>query len=121
MDFKVMNKLFVYGTLKKQHSRNHVLGAAEFLGEIKTLPKYTMVNLGSFPGVLDCGSNVISGELYIVEEKLLELCDLIEGHPNFYTRKPIFLDKNTSAWAYFLEIEKYKDFPKVIDGSWKII
>lgn len=121
MDFKIMNKLFVYGTLKKQHSRNHVLGAAEFLGEIKTIPKYTMINLGSFPGVLEYGNDVLSGELYIVEENLLELCDLIEGHPNFYTRKPIFLEKNTNAWAYFLDYERYKEYPKVMEGNWKIV
>ena len=82
-----MNKLFVYGTLKKQYSRNDILSAASFIKEIKSLPRYTMIDLGAFPGILDSGINVIYGELYEVDDSTLEMCDLIEGHPNFYKRK----------------------------------
>ena len=75
-----MNKLFVYGTLKKQHSRNNILGATSFIREIKTLPNYTMIDLGAFPGILDLGTNVIYGELYEVDKSTLEVCDLIESN-----------------------------------------
>ena len=82
-----MNKLFVYGTLKKQHSRNNILGAASFIKEIKSLPCYTMIDLGAFPGILESGINVIYCELCEVDDSILKMCDLIEGHPNIYTRK----------------------------------
>ena len=92
-----MNKLFVYGTLKKQHSRNNILGADSFIREIKTLPNYTMIDLGAFPGILDLGANVIYGELYEVDNSVLGMCDLIEGHPNFYKRKLVKLEKGIKA------------------------
>ena len=97
-----MNKLFVYGTLKKQHSRNNNLGAASFMREIKTLPNYTMIDLDAFPGILDSGIDVIYGELYEVDDSTLEMCDLIEGHPNFYERNFIKLefDINTLITPY---------------------
>ena len=119
MDFKVMNKLFVYGTLKRQYSRNSILGAASFIKVIKTLPNYTMVDLGAFPGILDLGTNAIYGELYEVDDSTLKVCDLIEGHPNFYSRKFIKLEFDINAEAYFLPQSKYKDYPEIKSGLWK--
>ena len=118
MDFKIMNKLFVYGTLKKKHSRNSVLSASTFLGEMKTVPKYTMIDLGAFPGIFETGNTNIYGELYLVEDSLLELCDLIEGHPDFYERKKIILSNKTKAWSYFLEKDKYIDHTVIKEGIW---
>jgi gamma-glutamylcyclotransferase (GGCT)/AIG2-like uncharacterized protein YtfP len=112
-----MHKLFVYGTLKKQHSRSHILSAGEYLGEVKTLPKYTMVDLGSFPGLLEIGDNVVYGELYQVDNELLGICDEIEGHPNFYFRKSISLSNKIDVWAYFLD-EKYIDYKIIKNGVW---
>ena len=114
-----MNKLFVYGTLKKQHSRNNILGAASFIKEIKSLPCYTMIDLGAFPGILDSGNNVIYGELYEVDDSILEMCDLIEGHPNFYKRKIVKLDKGMKAEAYFLPKSQYNTYPVIESGLWK--
>ena len=82
MDFKVMNKLFVYGTLKRQYSRNSILGAASFIKETQTLPLYTMIDLGAFPGILDSGRSVIYGEVYEVDNSVLEMCDLIDNSPD---------------------------------------
>ena len=119
MEFKIMNKLFVYGTLKKQYSRNDILSAASFIKEIKSLPRYTMIDLGAFPGILDSGINVIYGELYEVDDSILEMCDLIEGHPNFYSRQFIKLEFDINAEAYFLPQSKYKDYPEIKSGLWK--
>ena len=113
-----MNKLFVYGTLKKQHSRNNILGAASFIREIKTLPNYTMIDLGAFPGILDLGTNVIYGELYEVDDSTLEVCDLIEGHPNFYKRIEIELNNNATAWCYVLDHAKYENPLVISSGKW---
>jgi gamma-glutamylcyclotransferase (GGCT)/AIG2-like uncharacterized protein YtfP len=114
-----MNKLFVYGTLKKQYSRNDILSAASFIKEIKSLPRYTMIDLGPFPGILDSGINVIYGELYEVDDSILKMCDLIEGHPNFYSRQFIKLEFDINAEAYFLPQSKYKDYPEIKSGLWK--
>jgi len=44
---------------------------------------------------------------------------LIEGHPSFYIRKKIKLLNNENAWSYFLDFEKYKNYPKIKSGLWK--
>jgi gamma-glutamylaminecyclotransferase len=119
MDFKVMNKLFVYGTLKRQYSRNSILSTASFIKETETLPIYTMIDLGAFPGILDSGRSVIYGEVYEVDNSVLEMCDLIEGHPNFYKRKLIKLKIGMKAEAYFLPKSRYSTYPVIEPGLWK--
>jgi gamma-glutamylaminecyclotransferase len=119
MDFKVMNKLFVYGTLKKQYSRNSILSTASFVKETQTLPLYTMIDLDAFPGLLDSGKSVIYGEVYEVDNSVLEMCDLIEGHPNFYKRKLVKLEIDVRAEAYFLPKSRYNTYPVIESGLWK--
>lgn len=118
MELEIRNNLFVYGTLKKNHIRNGVLDGSEYLGEVKTLARYTMVDLGAFPGILEFGNQHIFGELYSVNKKTLKICDSIEGHPNFYLRKKILLSNKVEAFAYFLVDKKYEAFPKVAFGKW---
>ena len=89
--------IFVYGTLKTRQSRNNILSNSECLGIFKSLPKYTMVNLDSFPGIFEGGNTSISGEIYRVSEEVLHQLDLVEGHPDFYFRKKIFVYDNQDS------------------------
>lgn len=76
--------VFVYGTLKSGMVRHGVLRESEKIGEDAI--KGTMINLGSFPGVVLQGNDIIHGEVYYVNERTLETLDHIEGHPCFYKR-----------------------------------
>ena len=48
--------LFVYGTLRRGEPNHRELGEARFLGRARTAPVYELVDLGSFPGLLEGGS-----------------------------------------------------------------
>ena len=110
--------LFVYGTLRSGHMRNSVLSNEEHLGKFKTIKKYKMISLRSFPGLLENGNRSIVGELYKVSLNTLFTCDRIEGHPHFYERRFIKLKTGIKAWAYFLPNDKYENFPEVKSGDW---
>lgn len=113
------NLIFVYGTLRSTESRSSVLTNSKFIGEYKSLQKYTMVNLGNFPGIFDEGTTQIFGEVYSVENDVLETLDRIEGHPDFYQRKPILLSNfNKTVFAYFLEKDRYHSYPLIESGNW---
>ena len=112
------NLIFVYGTLRSSESRNLVLKDSEYIGINTTLPKYTMVNLGSFPGILNFGNTPIVGEIYAVSNSVLEVLDQIEGHPNFYKRKKIDIDHFENISAYFLDKDKYASYPEIKSGNW---
>lgn len=116
-----MTKIFVYGTLRTRESRNHVLRNADFLGMYNSLPLYTMYDLGSFPCISEGGKTKIVGELYEVDDYTLDVLDMIEGHPSFYTRKEILLAESDGlamkdyTEAYFLD---KKGSPKIKSGDW---
>jgi gamma-glutamylcyclotransferase (GGCT)/AIG2-like uncharacterized protein YtfP len=103
-----MHNIFVYGTLRRTDVRNSVLDNSKFLGNYQSIPKYTMYNLGAFPCIVFGGKTSIIGEVYEVDDYTLDRLDMIEGHPNFYTRMPIeLLDNNmrpssVNAQAYFI-------------------
>lgn len=83
-------KVFVYGSLKKNFGNHVLLQYSNFIGEGVTCDsKFTMVNLGSFPGVLLNGNGYIRGELYEVNQSTLVRLDILEGEGNFYSRKTI--------------------------------
>lgn len=106
-----MNKVFVYGSLKKGKALHHAMDGAKFLGE--GLIQGVLFDLGSFPAVIEdppeellskcCG--YVKGELYEVNHKIMKRLDQIEGHPIFYIRKPTtvnFLLKKMNAWVYVI-------------------
>jgi gamma-glutamylaminecyclotransferase len=113
-----MTKLFVYGTLRQGKSRQAFLKDSKFLGKKKTLPKYNMVSLRAFPGLLEEGDQKIVGEVYEVNDDTLWVVDRIEGHPSFYERKPIEIKGMKDVQAYFLPRDKYGAMPLVESGDW---
>ena len=117
---KMNKKLFVYGTLRQEggHLRNGIMKTSTFLGKYKTKPKYDMINLRSFPGLLKDGQSVVIGEVYEVDRDTLKSCDIIEGHPRFYKREDIDLEGIEGVQAYFLPRKEYGHMPKVESGDW---
>ena len=80
-------KLFVYGTLRKKHGNHFLLQESDFLGMAETEPKYTLACSG-IPYLIK-GSDNVTGEVYEVPPHVLSDLDLLEGHPDCYTRLPI--------------------------------
>ena len=100
-----LERVFVYGTLKKGEIRNDILWDCDYLGPAATDPIFQMVTLGQFPGLIP-GHRSIEGEVYEVPADVLGYLDLIEGHPHFFRRSQheVWLDDDLSmdAWIYLL-------------------
>ena len=82
-----MNKVFVYGTLKKGFGNHDLLKSSKFLGEAYI--RAQLYSLGGLPVAIEKSSSFVFGEVYEVTDDILDLLDRLEGHPNFYTRKEI--------------------------------
>lgn len=104
-----MNYVFVYGSLRRGMHNHYLLGDSEFVGNGKTVAKYGMVDVGSFPAVVEpeegeAGETEITGEVYRVDAKTLERLDRLEGYPKFYDREPtaiVTADDMLTAWMYY--------------------
>ena len=82
-------KLFVYGTLKRGYGNNRILEGAKFLGEAISHSPYLLHNCG-FPKAVPSEEGLpIMGEIFEVSVPQLARCDMLEGHPNWYTRRVI--------------------------------
>ncbi|KAK8785041.1 hypothetical protein V5799_008587 [Amblyomma americanum] len=89
------HSVFVYGTLKSGESFNHVLtdatkGQASLVGPAKTVKKWPLVLVSSLeiPCLLpyEGQGHEVFGEVYDVDDRMLEFLDRIESHPDFYAR-----------------------------------
>ncbi|XP_069491728.1 gamma-glutamylaminecyclotransferase isoform X2 [Ambystoma mexicanum] len=91
----MMTNIFVYGTLKTGQPNHHIMtkgvhGKARFLGKGHTEEKYPMVIAGEYniPYLLNIegtGHHVV-GEIYSVDDQLLQFLDEFEECPDIYQR-----------------------------------
>ena len=101
------HNVFVYGTLMQKagtiRSLNKFGSDAEFVSDTMTSSSsFDMLDLGHFPGVIDSLSgNRVAGELWRVTADVFQQLDIIEGYPDFYTRKMVPTDHGI-AWMYYL-------------------
>lgn len=95
------HKIFVYGTLKKDHGNSahqRYLKDATWVGRC-CIPG-VMVHLGYYPGLVDDKVCFTTGEVYEVDAVAIHQMDQYEGCPHNYTRRSV----NTpfgNAWAYY--------------------
>ncbi|KAH6930206.1 hypothetical protein HPB50_011790 [Hyalomma asiaticum] len=92
---KVTYKVFVYGTLKVGEEHNYILanpenGMANLLGNAETVDRWPLVVLPS-TGVpymvpLKGEGYRVAGEVYVVDDKMLEKLDELESVPDSYYR-----------------------------------
>lgn len=84
------HNIFVYGTLLSGEANAHVMAGAKLLG-IGTVPG-TLYGFGFAPGAVHpkrkehVPGSVVHGELYEVNDALLDYLDVIECEPINYTR-----------------------------------
>lgn len=95
-----MNKVFVYGTLKKDYWNHYIIGkrpSSKFLGEAITEDKFLMAQAG-FPYIFP--DNMVEdktskpclpvfGEVYEVEDDVLRSLDWLEGVEDGHYKREI--------------------------------
>ncbi|AFU98411.1 gamma-glutamylcyclotransferase family protein [Simiduia agarivorans] len=113
--------LAVYGSLRQGFHNHHLLAHCEYLGTFNSANRYTMVDLGSFPGLFHGNCSTIVVEIYRVDEDTLAKLDILEGHPEHYQRHPQTIEGFGEAWLYLMP-EGYLDttkVPQVSGGDWR--
>ena len=95
--------LFVYGTLKRGERNHHRLAAQEFIAEVATAPRYRVVDLGPYPGLIRDAVNglAVHGELFAVGARCLAELDEFEDVPNLFVREHIEVAGHETVWAYY--------------------
>jgi gamma-glutamylaminecyclotransferase len=111
--------VFVYGSLLRGESNHRVLGGARLVARAITAPRYTLIDLGAFPAILDHGTTSIRGEVYRCDAETLVRLDRLEGHPRFYERRDVVLARGPArAQGYFLASGRSNAAP-IPSGDWR--
>jgi len=97
------HSVFVYGTLLRGMMRAMVLYQSTFLGLART--KAALYDLGSYPGMKE-GSGTVFGELFEVDDTVLDFLDRVEGYDSYSHDYSLFVRKK-------IEIQKLSDGQKV--------
>lgn len=102
-------KVFVYGTLKGSHWNNNIMGPETvFLGPATTASRYDL-RANGIPYLIPEGEFSVSGEVYDVGPDTLDSLDSLEGHPDWYQRRPVeLIGGPEDVVAYF--------YPRPIDA-----
>lgn len=87
----------VYGSLRQGLGNyERLLKDEKFIGQFETEPEYTLVDLGSFPGLIEEGSTSVTMEVFEIGAEKLKKLDSLEGYRNeddesnnFYNRVEI--------------------------------
>ena len=95
-------KVFVYGTLRKDGSRPITRDfGGEYLGTC-TIPGSLRSLSDAFPALVESKDGLVTGEVYQISDRILDGLDSYEGYPHFYQRKCVSTKYGT-AWVYYLE------------------
>jgi len=108
--------LFVYGSLMRGEANHHLLGAAAdgtFAGAARTEPRFELIDLGPYPGMVGGGRHSVAGELYRVAAAVLEALDEFEGHPGYFRRTTIRLADGRAAEAYLVAPTAARGRPRI--------
>ncbi|KAF2900385.1 hypothetical protein ILUMI_05808 [Ignelater luminosus] len=113
-----LHNIFVYGTLKKGEPNHHWFSIEEdnyykFLCKAQTTERFPLIIATKYnipfllynPGM----GNYIKGEVYKINEKVLNNLDSLEKHPSFYVRELYDVKRidanaqNIKAWIYVMK------------------
>jgi gamma-glutamylcyclotransferase (GGCT)/AIG2-like uncharacterized protein YtfP len=111
------HRVFVYGTLLRGEVNCHLLADARYLGPHRTEPRFTLLVLGAYPGLVGGGDTAVHGEVYGVDAAGLRRLDQLEDYPRLYDRKLIRTPYG-SAWIYLYRGPR-RDRERLGHGDWR--
>jgi gamma-glutamylcyclotransferase (GGCT)/AIG2-like uncharacterized protein YtfP len=81
---KIVNRVFVYGTLKRGGSNERIWGAEPVSVNAGSLPCVDLYDLGAFPAMVAPGTSTVIGEVWEIAEAdmpaVLKRLDFLEGY-----------------------------------------
>lgn len=110
--------VFVYGTLRDGEPNHSLLASARYIGVVRTAPRYTLVDMGSYPALVAGGLSQVVGELYELDTGTLEEVDEYEDHPAFYRRSPVELEDGREVSSYLLPEAMAVGSRVIESGDW---
>lgn len=120
------HKVFVYGTTRRGGRYHEIVSGSELLDENVQLAGAVMFDLGPYPALVPAPegtteANIVTGELYSLDDATLAQLDSRQDHPYLYQRQEVTVttsDGHTeTAWVYWYR-HSTEDAERVADGDY---
>jgi gamma-glutamylaminecyclotransferase len=111
-------KLFVYGTLRRGEPAHALLKDAPFVAEVRTEPRFELVDMDGYPALIEGGATAVSGEIYEVGPELLVELDRYEDVPQLYQHAWLTIGGH-HVLAYLLPAVLAVGRPRLASGDWR--
>ena len=110
-----MERVFVYGLLRRGQKLAHHLARATFVGDCE-LDGFDLYHLGNFPGAVD-GDGTVAGEVYEVDNlDELDRTEKVDDDPPLYRRVQVEA-LGAPAWLY-VYARPLTDSFRIDSGDW---
>jgi gamma-glutamylcyclotransferase (GGCT)/AIG2-like uncharacterized protein YtfP len=109
-------KIFVYGTLRQGQPAHGLLQGAPLIARVTTEPRFTLVDMGEYPALVEGGSTAVAGEIYAIEPALLPELDRYEDAPELYERAERRIAGH-DVWVYVLPGKHAVGRPVIASGD----
>ena len=95
-------RLFTYGSLMQGGWAHDRLAGCALLGALTTEARFTLLDLGRYPGVALGGTTAIVGEVYAITAAMLPDLDDFEDVPELYLRETMSTPWGEAWWYRYV-------------------
>ena len=117
-----LHRIFVYGTLMSGEY-NHDLIASQVLEGTGFIRNFNLYNLGHYPGIRpsDYSDHVVYGEVYLVDDRILEQVNRLEGEGSLYILQHVEVQMESKTVTAGVYVYNHKCLKKnrIHSGYWK--
>lgn len=116
------HQIFIYGTLRRGGRAHHLMRGAEFQSKGSITGR--LVHVDQFPGLIPCDDQRVLGDLYLVNDQLLDELDQYEGcfsSPPHYLREEtkVLLENGEVTLAFVYVFQQLKpEHEEIENGDW---
>ncbi len=113
-------RVAVYGSLRKGLYNHYLMHTTDFIKTVRVDVPFRMISIGEmYPALIpNTDNHSIVFELYKVNDRTAKNLDVLEGYPDYYSKKYITIE-GEDYLVYFLSPLKITNNEKNIDsGDW---
>lgn len=113
-------KVAVYGSLRKGLYNHYLMSHSDFIKTVSVEVPFKMISMSDrFPALIPTKeNNLVIFELYKIDDKTARNLDILEGYPDFYSKKYIKIEDEDYLVYYLSPLKITNEEEVVKSGDW---
>lgn len=114
------HRVAVYGSLRKNLYNHYLMHSADFIKTVKVDVPFRMISIADlYPALIPNTENYsIVFELYKVNDRTSRNLDVLEGYPDYYSKKYITIEGEEYLVYYLSPLKITNEEKNIYSGDW---